>query len=710
MRKAILITSMIFVLSACKKKIAMNFDTSIKAPTAEKKPYQLKKHGDIRVDDYYWIKERENPEVIDYLERENYYYQKITASSEEFKETLFEELKGRIKETDESVPYFLNGYWYITRYEEGKQYPIYLRKKDSLAAAEELLFDCNKMAEGHEYFRLTGINVSPDNSKVVYGIDTQSRRKYTLIVKDLITEQVLETEIENTTGGTAWAADSTHFFYVQKNPETLRSEKIFRHNISAPKEPDPLIFHEEDETFSVYVQESKSMEYVFISSYSTLTTETRFIKASDPTAPFELVQERTRGLEYSVDHFENHFYILNNKDGAINYKISKAPISTPQSEHWVDIVSHREAVLLEDFEIFQDYWVVTEREQGLSRLQVQRWDGTEAYTIPVEGETYSLSGGYNPSFNTTKFRYGFASLKTPSTLFEFDMATQTQQILKQREVVDTSFDPDNYIEKRCWALSRDGVQIPISLVHHKDVSYSSSTPLLLYAYGSYGSTVDPTFSSNRLSLLNRGFIFAIAHIRGGEYMGRQWYENGKLMKKKNTFTDFIDASQYLINEGYTSPEHLHAMGGSAGGLLMGVVLNEAPQLYRSVIAAVPFVDVITTMLDESIPLTTSEYDEWGNPNDKAYYDYMLSYSPYDNVKKQNYPNLMVTAGYHDSQVQYWEPAKWVAKLREYKTDTNALFLVTNMSFGHSGASGRFDALKEVAKEYAFMLQLEGRAD
>jgi len=710
MRKAILITSIIFAISACKKKIAMNFDTSIKAPTAEKKPYQLKKHGDIRVDDYYWMNERENPEVIDYLERENHYYKKMTESSEEFKEDLFEELKERIKETDESVPYFLNGYWYITRYEEGKQYPIYLRKKDSLTASEELLFDCNEMAKGHKYFRLVGMNVSPDNSKVVYGIDTQSRRKYTLYVKDLTTAELLETEIKNTTGGTAWAADSAHFFYVQKNPQTLRSEKIFRHNIHAPNELDPLIFHEEDETFSVYVQESKSMEYVFISSFSTLTTETQFIKASEPLAPFVLIQERTRGLEYSVDHFEDHFYILNNKDGAANYKISKTPISTPKSSNWTDIVTHREAVLIEDFEIFQDYWVVTEREQGLSRIQVKRWDGTEEYTIPVAGETYSLSGGYNPSFDTTKFRYGFASLKTPSTLFEFDMATQTQEVLKQREVVDPSFDPDNYIEKRVWASSRDGVQIPISLVHHKEVAYSSSTPLLLYAYGSYGSTVDPTFSSNRLSLLNRGFIFAIAHIRGGEYMGHQWYENGKLMEKKNTFNDFIDASQYLIDKGFTGPEHLHAMGGSAGGLLMGVILNEAPELYRSVVAAVPFVDVITTMLDESIPLTTSEYDEWGNPSDKAYYDYMLSYSPYDNVKKQNYPNLMVTAGYHDSQVQYWEPAKWVAKLREYKTDANVLFLVTNMDFGHSGASGRFDALKEVAKEYAFMLQLEGRAD
>jgi len=701
---------MIFAFSACKKKIAMNFDTTITPPLAEKIPYQLKKHEDIRVDDYYWMKERENPEVIDYLERENDYYNRMTASSASFKAELFEELKGRIKEDDESVPYFLNGYWYSTRYEKGKEYPIYSRKKDSLTAQEEILFDCNEMAKGQDYFQLVGINVSPDNTKVTYGVDTESRRKYTLYVKDLETGEVLDTEIKNTTGGTAWAADNTHFFYVGKNVQTLRSEKVFRHNIERPNELDPLIFHEKDETFSVYVQESKSSEYIFISSYSTLTTEYQFIKANEPLSEFQLIQERTRGLEYSVSHFEDHFYILNNKDGATNYKISKTSVEQTSSEYWEDLLEHREEVLLEDFQIFKEFWVVTEREQGLSRLKVKRWDGTEDYFIPVSGETYSLYGGYNPSFDTTTFRFGFTSMKTPSSVLEYDMEAKTQTLLKQQEVMDADFEVANYVEKRLWATSRDGVQIPISIVHHKDVTYSSETPLLLYAYGSYGSTIDPRFSTSRLSLLDRGFIFAIAHIRGGEYLGRQWYENGKLLSKKNTFNDFVDVSQFLIDGGYTSANHLHAARGSAGGLLMGVVLNEAPQLYRSVTAAVPFVDVITTMLDESIPLTTGEYDEWGNPNDKSYYDYMLSYSPYDNVKKQDYPNLMVTAGYHDSQVQYWEPAKWVAKLRTLKTDQNALFLVTNMDAGHSGASGRFDALKETAKEYAFLLQLEGKAD
>ena len=710
MRNLILLTSVIFVLNSCKKKIAMNFDTTFKAPAAEKIPYQLKKHGDIRIDDYYWMKERENPEVIDYLERENDYYHKMTESTESFREDLFEELKGRIKEDDESVPYFLNGYWYITRFEKGKQYPIYTRKKDSLSATEEILFDCNQMAKGHDYFRLVGINVSPDNTKVIYGVDTNSRRKYTLYVKELTTNTVLETKISNTTGGSAWASDNDHFFYVHKDPQTLRSEKIFRHKITDPEAQDPLIFHEKDETFSVYVQESKSNEYIFISSYSTLTSEYQFIKAEEPLANFQLIQKRTRGLEYSVSQFEDSFFILNNKDGAKNYKISKTPIASPSINYWEDLLDHREGVLLEDLAIFKTHWVVTERERGLTRLRVQNWEGSEDFFIPVDGETYSLYGAYNPSFDTTKFRYGYTSLNTPSSLYEFDMATHQQELLKQKVVIDETFKVDNYIEKRLWATGRDGEKIPISMIHQKDVVYSSETPLLLYAYGSYGATIDAGFSSSRLSLLNRGFIFAIAHIRGGEYLGRQWYEAGKLLRKKNTFYDFIDASKYLINEGYTSSNHLHALGGSAGGLLVGVVLNEAPQLYRSVIAAVPFIDVMTTMLDESIPLTTGEYDEWGNPNDKIYYDYMLSYSPYDNVKKQEYPNLMVTAGYHDSQVQYWEPAKWVAKLRTHKTDNNALFLVTNMEAGHSGASGRFNALKETAKEYAFMLQLEGKAD
>lgn len=708
MGRIILLLSIIFIFSACKNKIPMNFDTTINVPSADKIPYQLKKHGDIRVDNYYWMNDRENPEVIDYLERENDYYNKMTENSKSFREDLFQELKKRIKEDEESVPYFYNGYWYITRFEKGQQYPIYTRKKDSMNALEEIIFDCNQMAKDHDYFRLVGMNVSPDNSKVIYGTDTQSRRKYTLYVKNLVTGKVLDTEIKNTSGQSVWSSDNKNFFYVHKNSTTLRPERVFRHNIEFPSSNDTLIFYEKDETYSVYVTESKSLEYIFICSYSTLTSEFQFIKSDEPESIFKLIQKRTKGLEYSVDQFGNHFYVLNNKDGSFNYKISKAPITDPSSDNWIDLIMHREDVLIENLELFKDYYVVTERKNGLTNLRVQSWDSSENYIIPAEGEAYDMYTGFNPNFNTSKLRYGYTSMKTPRSIFEFDMVSKNKKLLKQQEIIDDNFKVNNYIEKRLFAKSRDGVNIPISLVYNKKTELKGDTPLLIYGYGSYGSTTDPSFSSTRLSLLDRGFIFAIAHVRGGEYLGRKWYEDGKLLSKKNTFNDFIDASNYLIDEGYTNSKHLHALGGSAGGLLMGVILNEAPELYRSVIAAVPFVDVITTMLDDSIPLTTGEYDEWGNPNDQIYYKYMLSYSPYDNVKKQDYPNLMVTAGYHDSQVQYWEPAKWVAKLRTYKTDNNVLFLITNMDSGHSGSSGRFNTLKETAKEYAFILQLEGK--
>ena len=712
MRSYILITSLIFVttFTACKKKSSMNFDTSILPPVADKIPFQLKEHNDLRVDDYFWFKERDNPEVVDYLERENDYLKKMTTSSQSFQKNLFEELKSRMKEDDESVPYFYNDYWYITRLIKGQQYPIYTRKKKSLDAKEEIIFDCNKMAKEHDYFRLVGLNISPDNSKVVYGVDIESRRKYTIYVKDLNSGQILPTKIKNTTGGSAWSSDNEHFFYVYKNPETLRSESVLRHNIKHPENDNTLVFNEKDETFSVYVSESKSTEYIYISSYSTLTTETQFIKSDMPLSPFQVVQSRIRGLEYSVDHFEDHFYILSNKNKALNFELSKTLTSKTSIDQWETILAHREDVLIEDIEIFKEYWVITERTKGLTQIRIKRWDGTEDYYLPIKGETYDLYGGYNPSFDSTKLRYGYTSLTTPSSLFEYDMVKKTSTLLKQSEIMDQNFNPNNYVEKRIWSTSRDGLKVPISIVHHKDTAPGAETPFLLYSYGSYGSTVDPSFSSNRLSLLNRGFIFGIAHVRGGEYLGRQWYENGKLLHKKNTFNDFIDCSKHLIKEKYTSASHLHALGGSAGGLLMGVIVNEAPELYRSVIAAVPFVDVVTTMLDDTIPLTTGEYDEWGDPNNKEYYDYMKSYSPYDNIKAQAYPNLLVTAGFHDSQVQYWEPAKWVAKLRTLKKDDTVLFLDTNMDAGHSGASGRFNALKEVAKEYTFILQLEGKID
>ena len=672
-------------------------------PKADQRPYQHKTHNDIRVDEYFWLKERENPEVIDYLERENDYYLKSTAHTIDFQDDLFEEMKARIKEDDSSVPYFYNGYWYISRFVSGKEYPIYTRKKASLDAEEEVIFDCNEMAEGHQYFRLTGITISPDNTKAAFSIDTISRRLYTTKVKNLITGKYLSTSIKNTTGGVVWARDNKTLFYTKKDTETLRSQKIFKHNIISNQSE--LVYEEKDDTFSVYVMDSKSEDYIFISSYSSLTTEFQYIKSNEPSDKFKYIQKRQRGLEYSISHFGDYFYIFTNADDALNYKIMRTPVSSTERSNWVDFVPHRPSVLLEDLDIFRDYMVLTERENGLSRIRIQSWDGSKDAYLPILGETYTLYTSTNLDFNTSKLRYAFNSLTNPSSVLEYSMATGDIITLKEQEVLGT-FDKNDYVSKRLWASASDGVKVPISIVRHKDTQLNSETPILQYAYGSYGSTIDPNFSTTRLSLLNRGFAFAIAHVRGGEYMGRNWYEDGKLFNKKNTFSDFISCSKFLIEQGYTSLDHLYAYGGSAGGLLMGVILNDAPEIYNGVISAVPFVDVMTTMLDETIPLTTSEYDEWGNPNDKDYYSYMKSYSPYDNVKAQDYPNLLVTSGLHDSQVQYWEPAKWVARLRELKTNKKQLYLNTDMEAGHGGASGRFDALKETAKKYSFLLELE----
>ena len=672
-------------------------------PKADQRPYQHKIHNDIRVDEYFWLKERANPEVIDYLERENDYYLKSTAHTIDFQEDLFEEMKARIKEDDSSVPYFYNGYWYISRFESGKEYSIYIRKKASLDAEEEVIFDCNEMAEGHQYFRLTGITISPDNTKAAFSIDTISRRLYTTKVKNLITGKYLSTSIKNTTGGVVWARDNKTLFYTKKDTETLRSQKIFKHNIISNQSE--LVYEEKDDTFSVYVMDSKSEDYIFISSYSSLTTEFQYIKSNEPSDKFKYIQKRQRGLEYSISHFGDYFYIFTNADDALNYKIMRTPVSSTERSNWLDFVPHRPSVLLEDLDIFRDYMVLTERENGLSRIRIQSWDGSKDAYLPILGETYTLYTSTNLDFNTSKLRYAFNSLTNPSSVLEYDMETGDIITLKEQEVLGT-FDKSDYVSKRLWASASDGVKVPISIVRHKDTQLNSETPILQYAYGSYGSTIDPNFSTTRLSLLNRGFAFAIAHVRGGEYMGRNWYEDGKLFNKKNTFSDFISCSKFLIEQGYTSLDHLYAYGGSAGGLLMGVILNDAPEIYNGVISAVPFVDVMTTMLDETIPLTTSEYDEWGNPNDKDYYSYMKSYSPYDNVKAQDYPNLLVTSGLHDSQVQYWEPAKWVARLRELKTNKKQLYLNTDMEAGHGGASGRFDALKETAKKYSFLLELE----
>ena len=706
MKSLILSLASVIIFSCNKKSTNNNMSEFNQPPKVKQIPKELKIHGDVRIDEYYWLNDRENPEVIDYLNKENDYYEQETLHTKNFQKDLFEEIKSRIKKDDSSVPYKFNGYWYITRYEKGKDYPIYTRKKESLDSKEELLFDCNIMAKDHSYFRLVGLSVSPNNQYVSYGVDTTGRRQYKLLIKDLKSNKVLKEKVWNTTGGSTWANDNKTLFYVLKDETTLRSEAVYKHRLNTSSEIDELVYEEKDETFGVGVYKTKSQKYIVISSYSTLTSEHKILNADKPDGTFKVFQPRIRGLEYSISHFEDSFYIVSNSDKAQNFKLSKTSEKNTEINNWIDVIPHRENVLLEGIDIFKDFLVISERENGLNKIKISKWDKSSSYYLPFNSETYTAYTTTNIDFKTSKLRYSYQSLTTPSSVIEFDMLTKEKKILKEQKVLSVSFKKENYISKRLWATASDGTKIPISLVYHKDTKISSSTPLLQYAYGSYGSTIDPYFSTVRLSLLDRGFIYAIAHIRGGEYMGRQWYENGKLLKKKNSFSDFIDSSKFLIENNYTSPKHLYAMGGSAGGLLMGAVINMAPDIYNGVVAQVPFVDVVTTMLDEDIPLTTGEYDEWGNPNDKDYYEYMLSYSPYDNIKNKKYPNLLVTTGLYDSQVQYWEPAKWVARLRNLSNNTSKLYLNTNMDAGHGGSSGRFESLKEIASVYAFIFDLE----
>jgi len=678
----------------------------IKLPRAERIEKKLEIHGDVRIDNYYWLNDKENPKVIDYLNAENKYYSEVTEHTNQFQEDLFQEMKARIKEDDESVPYKKNNYYYITKFKKGNQYPIYSRKYVNLEAEEEILFDVNLMAEGHNYFKLSGLSVSPNNKFASFGVDVLSRRQYVLQFKDLETGTLFPEKIENTTGNAAWANDSKTVFYTQKNPSTLRGERIFRHILGTDPATDVEVFYEEEEAFSTYIYRTKSEKYLVIGSQSTVSTEYRILEADNPTGEFRLFQSRERDFEYEVAHFNDDFYVLTNKDNATNFKLMKTSEKKTSKENWVEVIPHREDILIEDISIFKDFLVVEERANGLCKIRIMRWDGTEDFYLPFGEETYSAGVYSNPEFDTNVIRYGYNSMTTPSSVIDFNVDTKVKDIKKEQQVLGGGFDKLNYKSERLWATAKDGTKIPMSLVYHKNTQLNERTPLLLYGYGSYGITVDAGFSTTRLSLLDRGFVFAIAHVRGSEYLGRKWYESGKLLQKINTFTDFIDCANYLIEQKYTSSEHLYASGGSAGGLLMGAVVNMEPELFNGIIASVPFVDVVTTMLDDSIPLTTGEYDEWGNPNEKEFYEYMKLYSPYDNVENKQYPNMLVTTGLHDSQVQYFEPAKWVAKLRELKKDKNLLLMYINMETGHGGASGRFEALKEVARDYSFVIDLE----
>ena len=714
--KLSVLISIIFA-SGCKSDNHMNKD--LKAPSAEKQAKSLTIHNSTRIDNYFWMrltdeqktaknKDNQTQKVEAYLNAENEYFDKVTASTNKFQKELFEEMKGRIKEDDTSVPYFRNNYFYITRFEKGSQYPIYSRKNKSLESDEEILFDVNQEAKEYEYFQLGALNVSPDNKLVAFATDTVSRRQYTIQIKHLETGKLLTDKIENTTGGSVWSNDNKTLFYTKKDPLTLRSSSIYRHVLGTDASEDVVVFEEKDETYSTYVYKTKSHKFIVIGSSSTLSSEFRIISADKPYGDWMVIQPREDNLEYSLAHYGDYFYIQTNKDDATNFKLMKTPVNKTTKENWVDVIPHRKETLLEDVSIFKNYLVIEERSNGLGKIRIKTWDGKEDYYLPFDEETYSAGVYTNPEFDTDVIRYSYNSMTTPNSVIDFNMKNQTKEIKKEQEVLGGKFDKNNYKSERVWATARDGKKVAISLVYHKDTELNKNTPLLQYAYGSYGYTISDGFSSTRLSLLDRGFVYALAHIRGGQYLGREWYNDGKMMNKKNSFFDFIDCSKYLIDNNYTSEKHLYAMGGSAGGLLVGAVSNLNPELYNGIIAAVPFVDVISTMLDESIPLTTGEFDEWGNPKEKEAYDYMLSYSPYDQVTSKDYPNMLVTTGYFDSQVQYWEPAKWVAKLRELKTDKNTLLLHTNMDVGHGGASGRFDALKETAIDYTFLLALENK--
>jgi len=675
-------------------------------PTAEKILKELTIHGQTRVDEYYWLNERANPKVVEYLKAENDYAAAVMKHTEPLQEKLFNEMTGRIQQTDMSVPYFENGYWYYTRYEAGKDYPVYCRKAATLQGKEEILLDGNKMAAGTSYFNIGGLAVSPDNKVIAYGVDTLSRRQYKIYFKNLKTGKNYPEEITMTAGFAVWADDNKTVFYPAID-ESLRLYKIFRHTLGTPAATDIEVFHETDPTFELSLDKSRSKKYIFLVSGSTLTTEYRILDASQPLSEFVVFQPRTRGLEYSLDHLGDKFTILTN-DRARNFRLMEADPGRTGKDDWREVIPHRDDVYLTGFDLFADFLVLSEQKDGLSQIRVIPRGEKDGYYLEYPDKAYVAYPTPTPEPGTDLLRYGYNSLTTPATVYEFNMKTRQQTILKRQDVA--GYRPEEYTTERLSAPAYDGTLVPISMVYKKGARDKGSAPLLLYGYGSYGYSTDPGFNIMRISLMDRGFIVALAHIRGGSEMGRAWYEDGKLFKKMNTFTDFISCGEYLVRHGFTVPDKLFAQGGSAGGLLMGAVVNLRPDLFKGVLAGVPFVDVVTTMLDASIPLTTSEYDEWGNPNDAAAYEYMMAYSPYDNVRPKAYPAMLVTTGLHDSQVQYWEPAKWVARLRATKADDQPLLLKTNMDAGHGGASGRFRRLRETAYQYAFILDLAGIKD
>ena len=673
-------------------------------PVAQKKAQTLETHGDVRVDDYYWLRERTNPDVLAYLEAENAYTEAMLADTGALRAELFEELKNRVDPDDSTVPVRYKGYFYLTRYEGNLEYPIYCRREGSPDAPDEVTLDVNKVAEGHTFCSVRNLAVSPDAKLLAWAVDTVGRRKYTIQVTDLASGQLLEDVLSDVTGNLAWANDNETLFYTRQDPQTLRSYQVWRHRLGTDPDDDVLVYEETDPTFSVYVWKTRSEKYILLHSEQTLASEFHFVDADDPEAPVRVVAPRKRDVEYSVDHVGDRFIIKTNLE-AENFRLMEAPVTSPGRANWTEVLPGREDVFLQGVEVFQDFMVVTERRGGLRHLRVIPWDGGDELEVEFDEPTYVTWVDDNEEFDTSVLRYGYSSLNTPETIYDLDLKTGERTLMKQ-EQIRGGFNPANYVVDRLMAPVRDGVDVPVSVVYREGLPRNGTTPLLLYAYGSYGSNAEAWFRPEVVSLLDRGFVFAVAHIRGGQEMGRWWYEDGKLLNKKNTFTDFIDCGRFLVAEGYTAPDRMFARGGSAGGLLMGAVANMAPELFAGIIANVPFVDVVTTMLDDSIPLTTAEFDEWGDPKQPEYYDYMLSYSPYDNVVSKDYPTMLVTTALEDSQVQYFEPAKWVAKLRELKTDDNPLLFTCEMSAaGHGGVSGRYRKYEKTAMEYAFILEV-----
>ena len=697
MKKFLLL--MIILLQSCDMK-----KNEIIEPRAEKINKIMTMHNHERIDEFYWLNERGNPKVIDYLNSENDYRNSYMKDYKGLENELFEEIKSRIKEDDSSVPYLDNGYYYYTRFEKGKQYPIYCRKKDNLKNDEEILIDVNKMSQGHEYFRIGGIDISPNNKIMAYSVDTISRRLYTVHFKNLETGKKNTHTISNTSGGVSWANDNKTLFYNQKNTKTLRTEKVMRHSFNQ-NQKDEEVYFEKDDEFNLYSYKSKSGKYIIIVSGKTISDEIRFLNANEPDGNFKIFQKRVDGLEYSIDHLNDKWYVRTNINDSKNFKLMVCDEDKTSSDNWKEFIKHRKNVLLEGVEVFNDFFVITEREDGQRRFNVISNKDGESHYINFEEEVFSAYSSVNSEINSKTFRYGYSSMTTPNSTIEYNLIKKTKTVLKEAEILGGKFDKNNYKSMLVWADARDGKKVPISLVFRKDTYKKGKNPLLLYGYGSYGSTNSAGFSSVRLSLLDRGFVYAIAHIRGSQYLGREWYEDGKMFNKKNTFWDFIDSAKYLGNNSFVDKDHIFAMGGSAGGLLMGAIANMEPEVFKGIVAAVPFVDVVTTMLDETIPLTTFEFDEWGDPKDKDSYYYMLSYSPYDQVEEKDYPAIFITTGYHDSQVQYFEPAKWIARLRDKRTNKEPLLMYCNMDAGHGGASGRFEAYKETAMEYAFLISL-----